>query len=255
LHGFSLTGAQFSRLHLSGFEIIAPDLPGHGQSPPAQPDPTATLTTVASTIAQEAPDAPVVGYSQGARLALALAARDLIQPPALILISGTAGIVDTDRRTDRAMRDAELAVTIMDSGMDRFVDWWTSSGLTATANLDDEWRAWDRAVRLENTADGLASALAGYGQGVMSPVWESLERIVCPVLIVTGRNDAKYTTFGVRLASAIGPNAELVTINDAGHNPFNDHPNATGAIISGFLRQHLPSQSSSIGSGEPLDQS
>ena len=250
LHGFSLTGAQFSGLSLDGVEIVAPDLPGHGQSPDADPDPEANLSVVAASIVSAATGAPLLGYSQGARLALTLAARDMITVPMLAVVSGTAGIAEAADRQARARQDADLAAGIRESGVEAFVDDRTSAGLTSTVHLEAEARNRDRRIRLENTAHGLASAVVGYGQGVLPPVWHALHHIMCPVLILTGRDDAKYTTLGVRIAAAIGSNAELVTINDSGHNPFNDQPQATAAIIGGFLRQFW-----SIGSGDPLDQS
>lgn len=250
LHGFSLTGAQFSRLSLDGVEIVAPDLPGHGQSPGADPDPETNLSTVAASIASTATGAPLLGYSQGARLALTLAARHMITAPILVVVSGTAGVAAAADRQARARQDADLALAIRQKGVEAFVDDWTGKGPMSTAHLDAEARNRDRRIRLENTADGLVSAVVGYGQGVLPPVWQELHHIGCPVLIITGRDDAKYTTLGVRIAAAIGSNAELVTINRSGHNPFNDQPQATAAIIGGFLRQF-----SSIGSGDPLDQS
>lgn len=254
LHGFSLTGAQFSRLPLKGFETFAVDLPGHGLSPVAAPNPHEVLAVVAETVAATVLGAPIIGYSQGARIALALATNEMVTPSALVVVSGTAGIVDPIRREERSRMDADLAGQITGSGLNRFVDQWVSTGLTATTHLTDEWQAWDRSLRMENTAAGLVSALTGYGQGAMPPVWDRLERISCPVLILTGRGDATYTTLGVRLAAAIGATAELVTVNEAGHNPLSAHPQATAAIIGGFLRQHA-SQSSSTGTAKPLDQS
>lgn len=254
LHGFSLTGAQFSLLSLDGCEIVAPDLPGHGQSPIAPESAHSALSLVAETLKAVAPNAPVIGYSQGARIALTLAAKEMIKPQALVAISGTAGIVDPIRRDERVKSDFELAHAIVSDGVEAFVDRWVSNGLTATTGLSSEWQTWDRSIRLENGAAGLASALASYGQGAMPPVWDDLANIDCPVLLVTGREDSKYTTLGVRLAAAIGPLAELVTVNDAGHNPLADQPEATAAIIGGFLRQHV-AQSSSTGTGDPLDQS
>lgn len=250
LHGFSLTGAQFAAIPIGPFELIAPDLPGHGTSPIAPEDGDEALAIVADAINASAPMAPIVGYSQGGRIALALTALGLVEPTALVLVSATAGIEDPDQRADRRRSDSELADRILRHGVRAFVDAWTAGGLTSTERLPAEDRERDRAMRLLNTEEGLASALVAFGQGAMPSVWSALKSITVPTLVVTGRTDAHYTTVGVRMASVIGSNAELVTISGAGHNPFNDQPAATAAIIGGFLRQVF-----SIGTGVPEDQS
>ncbi len=63
LHGFTLTGAQFAptaeRLQRA---VIAPDLPGHGASPPSSL--AETVDDVAGIIASVGEPAPLLGYSQ-----------------------------------------------------------------------------------------------------------------------------------------------------------------------------------------------
>ena len=258
LHGFTLTGAQFSSLDLDRIQIVAPDLPGHGDTEAAGTDPDEVLRDIAAVIRCEAPHTPVLGYSQGARLALSMTAQGLVHPSALIVISGTPGILDDADRAQRAAKDRETAGTITKHGIETFIDSWVDGGLTSTSHLDPEVRTRDRQIRLTNTAEGLASALQGYGQGAMTPVWHLLDRIQMPTLVVTGADDARYTAIGVQMAEAIGPNAEFIAVNAAGHNPLMDQPTATAAIVAGFLRQTTSSGSEtagSIGTGEPEDQS
>lgn len=235
LHGFSHTGAQFSSLRIPGRTIIAPDLPGHGGSAAEPTDAGATVSAIADLLASFASPTPLLGYSQGARLALSVATTAPQRPSALIVISGTAGLKDPDERARRRDSDAELGERIRAMGIEAFIDQWTSSGLTDTAALPVEERAADRARRLTNTADGLASALDGYGQGALDPVWSLLATLEMPVLILTGERDPRYTAIGAELAAAIGGTAEHQVIHGAGHNLVGEQPRAVSAIVSGFL--------------------
>lgn len=235
LHGFTHTGAQFSSLTIPGRTIIAPDLPGHGKSTTASTDAGATVTAIAELLEACGSETPLLGYSQGARLALSVAATTRLHPSSLILISGTAGIQDPDERESRHAADVALGDEIKSMGVERFIDRWTSSGLTDTSTLPTPERAADRNQRLANTAEGLASALDGYGQGALDPVWARLGTLKMPVLILTGERDPEYTAIGAGLASGIGEAAEHLVIHGAGHNLLAEQPDAISAIVSGFL--------------------
>ncbi|MDA2978517.1 MAG: alpha/beta fold hydrolase [Actinomycetota bacterium] len=238
LHGFTLTGGQFSVLGDIGREILAPDLPGHGTSGPSPIDPSAAVQAVVSALKDIPEDTPILGYSQGARVALSVATGANRSPSYLILISGTPGLPDEDERASRRARDAETAVRIERIGLEAFIEQWTSTGLTSTANLGEAARSADRAIRLENSEAGLASALLGYGQGSLPSCWHLLEQLSMPILILNGEHDTKYVDIGTRMTEAIGGNAENLVIRNAGHNPLSDQPQATIAIVSGFLNGH-----------------
>ncbi|MFZ2982114.1 MAG: alpha/beta hydrolase [Sphingobium sp.] len=63
-----------------------------------------------------------------------------------------------------------------------------------------------------------------------------LGEIACPTLIIWASEEARKT-MGVELAAAI-PDAELVTIEDAGHHVNVDQPEATSRAIEQFLARH-----------------
>ncbi len=235
LHGFTHTGAQFSSLRIPRRSIIAPDLPGHGDSTAASTDAGATVAAIAELLETYGSDIPLLGYSQGARLALSVAATTTLRPTCLILMSGTAGIQDPEERETRHAADVALGDDIKSMGIERFIDRWTGSGLTDTSTLPAPERAMDQSQRLTNTAEGLASALNGYGQGALDPVWWRLDTLEMPVLILAGERDTKYTAIGAELAAGIGESAERLVIHGAGHNLLAEQPEAVSAIVSGFL--------------------
>jgi pimeloyl-ACP methyl ester carboxylesterase len=62
-----------------------------------------------------------------------------------------------------------------------------------------------------------------------------LPRIACPTLVVWGRYDPLLPlAFGRLLARGI-PGARLAVIDDAGHNPMADQPEAFNRLVLGFL--------------------
>ena len=236
LHGFTHTGKQFYEISRSlPYQLIAPDLPGHGAHATFPCDMDSVVRFVSDTIVEHAtPPAPLLGYSQGGRVALlvAIARPDLVSR--LILVSATAGIADRSQRARRADLDRNLAASIVAEGIEAFLDDWTSRPMTSTGHLSATRRATDRAIRSANTADGLANALVGYGQGAQPPAWDDLAEVRCPTLLISGATDATYTVIAASIAERMA-DALTVVIPDAGHNPILDAPGPVAGAISGFL--------------------
>jgi len=233
LHGFTLTGSQFAnapgRLRRA---VVAPDLPGHGASAPATIH--ETIEDIARLVETTGDRVPLLGYSQGGRLALlvALDHPDLISR--LALVSATAGIDDPVARRSRLRSDEALARRIATMTLEEFLDEWTTRGVAATNFPDPADAEADRAVRMENSTEGLAHALISLGQGAQPSVWHRLEALPVPTLIVHGACDSKYAAIAHRMASSIS-NATVVPIDGTGHNPLCEDPDTTYEVISGFL--------------------
>ncbi len=238
LHGFSLTGEQFSPAasHLDR-TILAPDLPGHGLSHAHATDIDSVLESVEELLSTPGAPRPLIGYSQGARLALLAAVEDPSEVSALVLVSGTAGIRDHNARQTRARDDLYLAERIEAIGLEPFIDSWTTKGITSLSHLTEEYRMWDRSIRSENSAVGLQSALLGYGQGVQPSVWDEIGNLPLPVLLVTGGQDERYTSIAREMGASI-PDVEIAVIDDAGHNPLADQPEAAYGVVSAFLNRN-----------------
>jgi len=238
LHGFTFTGEQFaSAAHQLHRTVFAPDLPGHGRSVEASTQLDDVINAIESTVASFAEPVPLLGYSQGGRLALLAAADRPEGISALVLISANAGIEDTNERASRAESDARLAEKLSGMTIDEFLDTWTAAGITSTSHLSAEDRAADRAIRQENSPRGLANALIGYGQGAQPSLWTRLAELAMPVLVMSGGRDEKYSAIADKMVSMI-PDVERVTVVDAGHNPLLDAPIEAHEAISAFLDRH-----------------
>ena len=237
-HGFTQTGrvwgsmeAELARDH----EVTLIDLPGHGGSSGV----AASLAEGAALLAAAGGRASYLGYSMGARYCLhvALARPDLVER--LVLISGTAGIDDDAERHERRLSDQALADRLdppAGSGSEpepvaEFVRRWLDGPLFA--GISPEANGFDR--RVTNTGPGLASSLRLAGTGTQGPLWDRLDRISAPVLVITGGSDQKFTALGRRLTAAIGPAARHVVVDGAGHAPHLQRPGEVAGVVRAFL--------------------
>jgi 2-succinyl-6-hydroxy-2,4-cyclohexadiene-1-carboxylate synthase len=234
LHGFTGSRGAFGHLEaLLGDALTATcvDLPGHGEAPP----PDSFSQTVEQLIELLEGPTVVVGYSQGARLALALAVRAPALVDRLVLESGTPGL---HRRADRVARrrsDEALARLVTDLGVERFIDLWEQNPLFAgLRGLPDALRLSLRARRVSQRPEGLAAALRVLGQGAQPDLWPALISLRRPTLIVTGALDRKLTRIARRMVTDL-PLAWHVTIDGAGHAPHLERPEAYAAEIRQFL--------------------
>ena len=92
--------------------------------------------------------------------------------------------------------------------------------------------------RLRNTAAGLAASLRSTGTGTQEPLWDRLGEVTCPVLVLVGEHDEKFTALGRRLAAGL-PDATMTVIADAGHSVHLEQPVATADAIASWHRPAL----------------
>jgi 2-succinyl-6-hydroxy-2,4-cyclohexadiene-1-carboxylate synthase len=238
LHGFTQSSRSWQPLEAvlgTGHELVMPDLPGHGQSPPA----TGDLAEAAALVAESCGAGSYVGYSFGGRVALhlALARPELVER--LVLVGTTAGIEDLYEREERKQADDDLADRLEgvgDEGVAGFLDDWLAGPLFAHLTQEQA----DLESRLVNSASGLASALRRLGTGTQLPVWEEVGTLEMPVLVVAGQDDAKFVDAGQRLASAIGPNAVFVIAPNCGHAVPFEQPAAFATMTRAFVEGETP---------------
>jgi 2-succinyl-6-hydroxy-2,4-cyclohexadiene-1-carboxylate synthase len=252
LHGFTGNGrsmAGIARAFERDFDTIAPDLPGHGRSlhepHAAAYDFAACLDDLVATL--ESADhrrAHWLGYSMGARLALACAVRHPDRVASLILVAGRAGIADAEQRTARRRADELLAARIEERGVAAFLDEWLAQPLFATLQrLGPEFMACEREARLANDARALAASLRGLGPGAQPPLFDALPRVNVPVLLVAGALDERFVAAAYDLAGRL-PQSEVHVIPDAGHAAHVEQPEAFLRLVHEFLsRARRPASS------------
>jgi 2-succinyl-6-hydroxy-2,4-cyclohexadiene-1-carboxylate synthase len=236
-HGFTQTGRCWGALAgdlAVDHRLVLVDLPGHGGSAGVEED----LAGGADLLVRAGGRACYVGYSMGARFCLHAAVAHPESVDALVLVSGTAGIEDAGER--RARRDAddrmadELAPAsgaAPTTGLDAFLRRWLAQPMFA--GLDEE--AAQLGERARNSATGLASSLRLAGTGTQQPLWDRLDELEMPVLLVTGARDEKFDRLAHRMARAIGPNASNAVVEGAGHAPHLERPAVVADLIRSFV--------------------
>ncbi len=235
MHGFTQTSASWARVVAeleADFEVVTPDLPGHGRSP--LPEPGSGLHATARALGEAGGKAGYVGYSLGGRccLHLALEAPGLVER--LVIVGAHPGIADEAERRRRRAEDERRAADLEGGGeavVAEFIEAWLSGPLFAHLSAEQA----DRASRLANTAAGLAASLRSVGTGTQTPVWEHLGRLEMPVLVVAGALDDKFRALAERTVDAIGSNARMEVVAGAGHAVFLERPGAFVEIVREFL--------------------
>ncbi len=173
------------------------------------------------------PDAIVVGYSLGARVALGLLARDRIA--AAILISVHPGLEDDAARADRRAADAAWSARLR-TGAD-FLDAWEAQPIFATAaRADAAARAARRAARAALDPHALADVMDALGLAAMPSLRAALLARADRARLVVGADDAKFTALAAALAAAAPPLGPTV-IPGSGHDPTLEQPAALAAAL------------------------
>jgi 2-succinyl-6-hydroxy-2,4-cyclohexadiene-1-carboxylate synthase len=236
LHGFSGCGSDFSLLHSEMSSAMdAIDLLGHGASEaPLEIDRYSTSAQIG--LLDECLPSPSVllGYSMGGRLALQFAAAHPASVEALILVGASPGIQSDGERHLRRRWDEEQALRLEEVGLPGFLEhWWQLPIIRSQASIQPMHLATMRRHRLEGSALALAASMRGFGTGAMAPIWESLYRITCPVLLIAGESDAKYRAINRSMAEGLA--AETSVVPGAGHCAHLENPAACASLIEGFM--------------------
>lgn len=229
LHGFTGTGGDFDPIReaFAGREVMAPDLPGHGNAaerPATFEDTRAWLGGLASVTSGPW---EVIGYSMGARLALDLAVHAPEGIARLVLIGGTPGLADPAERAARRAADEALADRIERLGTETFLAEWLAQPMFAHLRERCEPHRWHTMMtrRRAVAPRGLANALRGLGTGVMEPLWDALPRVTVPTHLVVGAEDTKFLAIAHEMQARM-PVARLSIIPGAGHAAHLERPQA-----------------------------
>ncbi len=240
LHGF--TGNRDSWTHLrpllgARFAVLAPDLPGHGESPIA-PETTfdgAIDALLALLDARGLERVDVAGYSLGARVALGLCLRAPDRVRRLVLESGSPGLRRRRERGERRRDDAALASVIEREGVEAFVRRWEALPLfDGLRKLPEDLRASLRERRLSHRAEALAGSLRALSLGAQPSYWARLWTVRAPTLLLTGGRDGKFTGIARAMAAEI-PLVWGHVFPGAGHAPHLESAAEYTREVTSFL--------------------
>ncbi len=212
LHGALASGSQLDGLaaHLTGHDVVLPDLDGHGARPEAPYDLAAFVATALAAAGDEPAD--LVGYSLGGYVALAVA----IAHP------------------ERVRRVVTVATKLA----------WTPDVAAAESRRLDPDRLAERApafvadLAARHPGPGARAVLthtAAFLTGLGSAPPLDLTRVTCPVLVLVGADDALVTRAECEAAVAALPDGRLAVLPDTPHQYERMDPAALAARVVPFL--------------------
>ena len=202
------------------------DAPGHGSSLNGK----RSLKEAGNDVAESMPSGVLVGYSMGARIALHTALQHPEKVESLVLVSGTAGIDTAEEREARRLSDEALALRITEIGIPSFIEEWLSNPMFK--GLPRELA--DIPSRRANTSQGLGDSLRYAGTGTQNPLWNQLQNLNMPVLLVSGEEDRKFTDLARRMKSLI-PNCEHRIMHNVGHTCHLEDVSTFSSVLHQWL--------------------
>ena len=171
----------------------------------------------------------------GGRAALSFAVSYPGMIKALVLESTSPGIKNETDREARKRNDELLAEFIQQKGIKEFVNYWMNIDLFKNQKkLPGDKLQEQLKEKLKNNKIGLVNSLIGFGTGVMPHLYDELNKLNFPVLLITGENDVKFTKINSSIKSSF-QNASHVIIKEAGHNIHFELPEIFASEVNLFL--------------------
>lgn len=210
-----------------GWRVLAPDLPGHGNSPGEPPDSVEEgAGWLAGFLAQHDAPGAVVGHSLGALMAIEAAARHPGLIERLVLVG--AGVRMPVHPVLRSAARDDLARAA------RFIAGWSLPPSHLGGHQEPGTWEMGTAIRLvERSRPGVLytdlSASAGYDAA------ERLAEVTTEALIVSGRLDRMVGHEAVEELAEGLAGARRVVLPGAGHEPMLQQPTRFNRLLAEFL--------------------
>lgn len=253
LHGIAGTSATWDAVTprlAERYDVLAPDLLGHGES--AKPPGDYSLGAYANALrdlleALGENRATFVGHSLGGGIAMQFAYQFLERCERLVLVdSGGLGRQVHPLLRAAALPGAELVLPWLSRttsrGVGALVRGMTRLGIRAGPDLDETWRSF---VSLEEP-----TARRAFIQTVRSVMDLSGQRVSAnerlylaeglPTLIVWGENDPLLPVRHAHEAHERIAGSRLEIFAGAGHFPHRDDPERFAAVLGDFIRTTKP---------------
>lgn len=239
VHGFPLSSHLWDQvaepLADAGYRVVAPDLRGFGDAPPAHDfslgDLADDLYGLIDTITHDDPNRPVtyVGLSMGGYIAFEFYRRYGHRLHALVLMDtraegDTPEAAEGRRATARKVLQTGSPRMVADEMLGKLF------GPSAPESLRQQW--YD--IMAGTSPITVAAALRAMADRPDS--YPMLATITCPTLVMAGRDDAITPPSGAeKMAESIGSNARLCIVENSGHMTPVEQPQACAESLIGWL--------------------
>lgn len=213
-----------------GFSVLAPALPGHGQS---AGEPLPSVESIADWIADlldtlGVAQASIVGHSMGSLVTLELAVRHAARVKQAVLIGTSLPMPVAPVLLDAA-RDNEPKAAAMIN------EWsYSASGQIGGNTVPGLWLLGVNQRLMERQKPGVFHADLAACNAYTRPL-DSLAAITAPVLVVAGSQDKMTSPKAARAVQAAIPGARLTSIEGSGHALMAERPDAVLDALIAFL--------------------
>jgi len=228
LHGWLGSGAEGEALARAlgpGFQLICPDLPGHGGPPMAAWDLSRTLAAVAEMAA----DCDfAAGYSMGGRILMMAAARHPESFRRLVIESASPGDADPQARARRRQADCQRGERLCKLGLPAFLREWEQMEM---------WGGFRDFPPRQGDEAQLAGALNLFSRGNQPDLRPWLRTTTCRLLWLAGRRDAAYVEHADWVRAHTRHRVEVL---DTGHNLHSHDPEGWADRVRSFLQTANP---------------
>jgi 2-succinyl-6-hydroxy-2,4-cyclohexadiene-1-carboxylate synthase len=237
LHGFLGNREDFDEvipLLVDRYSCLTLDLPGHGKTDVVDDYsmPKTADEIVALLDNLKIPQAFLVGYSMGGRLALYLALNFPERFPKVVIESGSPGLKTEEERSTRLQRDFALADQLETNFSQFLTDWYEQPLFQSLKQHPKFEQLLDQ--RLQNDPIGLAKSLREMSTGAQPSLWEKLKAHQNSLLLIVGERDRKFININQEMVS-ICETARLAIVPDVGHNIHLEKPEIFANYIKDFL--------------------
>ena len=218
---------QVEALGGAGHRVLAPDLPGYGETP-LEPG---TIDYVAHAAAQLDAPAAVVGCSFGGRIALELAlARPELVERLVLVGAGLGGWAWSDAaKAGFAEEEAALEAGDLAAAAAAQARMWLANDASGEVRSLTEamtLRTYELQLPVEDEVDDVWPAPAA---------GERLADVSVPTLVVVGSDDVEDIVIVAEKLAVEIPGAHLARIEGAGHLPSLERPDELNRLLLEFL--------------------
>ena len=243
LHGFAADKDNWTRfsatLKDAGYRVLAPDLPGHGESsrvPTHTYDiPNQVAFVEAFVVAQGLEQVHIAGNSMGGHIAGAYAALhpQRVQTLGLLNAGGVKAPEQSER--EKIMEETGTNPLLVESVED--FDRLLAFVFVEPPKLPRVVKQYfaDRAVINRAFNDKIYGDLSGAGR--LLPLEPLLPQVTAPALILWGDSDRLLHPSGADVFAAGLPDSETVIMRACGHSPMVERPAETAEIYVDFLER------------------
>ena len=246
LHGGGQTAYMYEELGAAlgtDHYVLAPDLPGHGDSDPLPEFGRSEFAVHVSRICDHfgLDRAVVIGASLGGMTAISLSSARPELPAAIVLIDvghrleeeGVFRIIEFMRAHESFASLEDAAREISEYLPHRKEVRPESLSRNLRQREDSRW-VWKHSLgqRLENVREGPTN-----WRTILEGLDAEAAAIACPVLVLRGAFSDVLSGEGAEEVAALIPDARLKTVAKAGHLAAGDNPESTVRLVGDFLAE------------------